>query len=300
MPAFQVSGGDAHSSDTGVPMAALRLPRLVRRFIYLCRSRLARRGNALVYRIAGLPTALRFHRRIESNPAAAVRRAYAHWYWHPRSPAEGFDLVLALLLWPVAFLCLSAVFLWRHGRSIVAQSGRSVWLQFLDQAWLYAMAGVLPSCYYTYALHERPLKRHARGFLLRCETKGGLYRLFNRGSSAILWDKTTFAEHCRDKGISTVPTLAVVGKGHVVTMCEPEALRADLFVKPVKGKGGRGAQRWRYVGPDRYQDAFGRTLTREKLFEFLLSKSAKRKLLVQPCVAMHPVLAPIRDRKSVV
>lgn len=276
-------------------MAELRLPRLVRRFIYLCRSRLARRGNALIYRIAGLPTALRYHRRTDSNPAAAVRRAYARWYWHPQTSAEGLDLGLALLLWPLAFLGLAVLFLWRNGRSIVVQSGRSVWRQLLDQTWLYAMAGVLPSCYYTYGLHERPLKRHARGFLLRCETKGGLYRLINRGSSAILWDKTTFAEHCGAKGIVTVPTLAVVGKGQVIPMCEPEAFRTDLFVKPVKGKGGRGAQRWRYLGADRYEDNLGRTLNRQQLFEFLLAKSAKRKLLVQPCLAIHPDLAPISN-----
>lgn len=278
--------------------AIIKMPRLLRRFIYLCRSRLEIRANGVIYRIAGLPTTLRYHRRTESNPAAAVRRAYARWYWHPRSAGELADLSLALLLWPVAFVALATIFLWRNGRATAERSGRTLWRQFVDQAWLYAMAGVLPSCYYVYGLHDRPLKRHARGFLLRCETKGGIYRVLNPargGSSAMLWDKTAFAEHCHANGIPTVATLAIVGKGQVTMLSDREAFRGNLFVKPVKGKGGRGAQRWDYVGADRYADTTGRTVSYVELFEFLLTKSAKRKLLVQSRIANHPNLAPISN-----
>ena len=107
----------------------VRPPRLLRRFIFLCRTQLKRRANELIYRIAGLPTAIRFHRRIDSNPAAAVRRAYARWYWQPGSPGECLDLLLALLLWPIAFLVLAALFLWRSSpsRSISCEIGRPRW-----------------------------------------------------------------------------------------------------------------------------------------------------------------------------
>ena len=77
--------------------------------------------------------------------------------------------------------------------------------------------------------------------------------------------------------------------------CAPEALRVDLFVKPVKGKGGRGAQRWDYIGEDRYRDPAGIVMTAPQLVEFLLAKSAKRKLLVQPRMVNHPELAPISN-----
>jgi len=211
---------------------------------------------------------------------------------------EALDLILALLLWPFALLTLSFLFLLKNGRAIAAQYGRPLHRQFLDQLCLYIAAGILPPMYYVYELHRRPLPRHARNFLLRSETKGGVFHILNgeqRRSSSIVSDKAAFADHFREHRIATVPTLAVFRGGRIYGDRPLEDFRTDLFVKPVVGKGGRGGQRWDYVGSERYRSSTGLVLSQGGLFERWLKKSGRKPLLVQRRVLNHPDLFSLNN-----
>ena len=270
--------------------AALSFLQSLHRQVFLTRSFLRRRKNHLAYRIAGLPTAIRHLWRRNCNSAAAIRLAYTSRFWRPRTVAETFDLVLALLLWPIALLVLSCLFLWKNGRAVAAQFGRPLHRQLLDHLRLYVAAGILPPMYYVYELHQQPRRRHARNFLLRSETKGGVFHIVNREQrriGSIVSDKAAFAEHFRRHGIATVPTLAVFRSGRVISELQPDDFQTDLFVKPVVGKGGRGGQRWDLVGPDAYRNAQGLVLSQDELFDRWLKKSVRKPLLVQPRIVNH-------------
>lgn len=266
--------------------------------IFRARSFLRRRKTELANRIAGLPTAIRHLWRRNCNSAAAIRLAYTKRFWRPRTGAEALDLVLALMLWPIALVALSGLSLWQNGRAVAVRHGRSLHRQLLDQLRLYIAAGILPPMYYVFELHQQPKRRHARDFLLRSETKGGVFHIVNREQrrvDSIVSDKAAFADHFREHGIPVVPTLAVFHSGRITTDRAPEDFRADLFVKPVVGKGGRGGQRWDYCGPDEYRSSQGLVLSRDELFERWLNKSVRKPLLVQPRVLNHPDLRPLNN-----
>jgi hypothetical protein len=219
-------------------------------------------------------------------------------FWRPRTVVEGLDLVLALLLWPIALLALSCLFLCKNGRAVAARHGRPLHRQFLDHLRLYVAAGILPQMYYVYELHQQPVRRYARNFLLRSETKGGVFHILNgeqRRVGSIVSDKAAFADHFREHGLPTVPTLAVFHSGRMLGEWLSGDFRTDLFVKPVVAKGGRGGQRWDYIGPDSYRSAAGVLLGSRELFERWLKKSARKPLLVQPRVLNHPDLLPLNN-----
>jgi hypothetical protein len=96
-------------------------------------------------------------------------------------------------------------------------------------------------------------------------------------------DKAAFAERCRANQIHTVPVLATASAGQV-TMIEGEHLPADdLFVKPIMGRGGTGAERWDYRD-GRYVGADGVELDERQFLDRLRLKSQSASLLVQPRV----------------
>ena len=57
-----------------------------------------------------------------------------------------------------------------------------------------------------------------------------------------------------------MPVLAIVRTDGVDGLRSLDQLALDLFVKPLNGKGGRGAQRWDYLGDGRYRSSEGKEL----------------------------------------
>lgn len=69
----------------------------------------------------------------------------------------------------------------------------------------------------------------------------------------------------------------------------------DLFIKPIRGKGGRGAERWDYLAPDSYQGIDGAILTEAELLRRLKMLSFEEGYLVQPRVLNHPLTADLSN-----
>jgi hypothetical protein len=76
---------------------------------------------------------------------------------------------------------------------------------------------------------------------------------------------------------------------------DADDFRTDLFIKPVVGKGGRGGQRWDYLGSGSYRSGDGLHLREEQLFARWVSQSARRAFLLQPRLTNHPDLFPLNN-----
>ena len=250
-------------------------------------SRAAARAELLVYRIAGLPVAVRklFDRRDQTS-ADVIRAAYALAYWQSGWDNIG-EIAVATVLSPIGLLAASMWFTALNGAAIRRRENKGFVRQFAEQIRLYFTAGILPPWYYIFGLHRAP--EDAGGYLQRSETKGGIYPLLRRGVWTELNDKRLFADFCAQHEIPCVPYLFVVD-----SHAEPPPLPdCDLFVKPSNGRGGRGAERWDYTAPDQFTSADGQKITARALLDHLVRRSETGAILVQRRVQTHPDLADL-------
>ena len=261
------------------------------------RSRLKGFGREVTYKVAGLSIAARApFDRSEAGPAV-IRRAYARRFWRPRHGQELASLAFALVGWPFAFVGLSAAFLVKNGATVARRSNRPVFRQLIDHLRLYVGAGVLPPWYYIFELHDRPSAAFARNFIYRWESKGGIFRVFKEGDRApqsILSDKAAFAELCERHQVRTVPVLALASGGRIDRRAEDCEFNRDLFVKPNVGRGGKGAERWDYIGPG-YRNPAGEEIGRDDLFARLAKRSLSEPIIVQPRIVNHSALQPLNN-----
>src|SRR3954453_22053401 len=112
-----------------------------------------------VYAIAGLPIAIR-GKSIPGSPAAKdIRGAFARRYWRPRSLREGGELIIGLLLAPLAVPLGALWFTMHNGPIIRRREGKGLVAQFVEQLRLYASAGIVGPWYYILSLHRDGMRR---------------------------------------------------------------------------------------------------------------------------------------------
>ena len=238
-----------------------------------------------VYVISGFPIALRGILVEPKAPADELRRAFASTYWRPRSFRDCLALLLGLLLTPIAVPAVDLWFTLRNGPTIRHREGRGLVSQFAEQLKLYATAGIFGPWYYILSLH-RDGARRAPTFLQRCMTKRGIYDLLRPAEGSPLSDKREFAEWCTKAGVRCVRCVALIDDA---IDC-PEFPDADLFVKPSRGSGGRGAERWDWVASQRWSNS-DRILDRDGLIHYLREKH--REFVVQRRLPPHRDLIPL-------
>ncbi|MBV9843031.1 MAG: hypothetical protein JOY99_16120 [Sphingomonadaceae bacterium] len=251
-------------------------------------------GEAIVYRVAGLPVLIGgLVSRSEATAAGELRALYLRHYFDPDLGNEWFDMAMALLLWPLVLFGGMALFTARNGRAIAARSGRSVPLQLWDQLRLYCRHGYLAPWYYIFSLHDAELRSAGPGFLQRFETKRCVYQRLARRlrPTTPLSDKDAFARHCAAHGLAATPTLLMAGGGSAA----PALPERDLFVKPFRGNGGKGAQRWDWLSDGRYRRADGLILDSAGLAAHLAAISEGEAHIVQPRLRNHPAIADLSN-----
>jgi hypothetical protein len=246
-------------------------------------------AERIIYRIAGLPVALAvFLERFGSKAPDPLQSAFAANYWNPDNLGEWLDLVGGILASPLAILLSVGWFTWRNGPVVRRRYGKSVAAQFAEQLRLYFSAGVLPPWYYIFSLHDDGASR-ASTFIHRYETKPCYFPLLKRRKGSPLNDKSLFAEHCAKHGIRCVQTLMHLEGEHPGRSLP----NRDLFVKPTRGRGGRGAERWNLVGPSTFANPAGEQLEGGELLARLIARSRSQPLLVQPRLSAHPDLLSV-------
>jgi hypothetical protein len=246
-------------------------------------------GNGLertIYVIAGLPIALRGVSLAPTPHARIIRRAFAHRYWHPNSISDGVALAVGLLLAPIAVPLAALWFTLRNGPVIRQREGRGLVAQFVEQLRLYTRAGIVGPWYYILSLH-RDGKRRAPTFLQRCETKRGVYALLKDEAPTQVGNKSAFAERCAAAGVRSVACEMVIDGRDADPARLPDC---DLFVKPLIGCGGKGAERWDHVGLRKWSNGSAVLDDGDLLNEL---RSRGRPLVVQRRIRPHPALEPL-------
>jgi hypothetical protein len=137
----------------------------------------------------------------------------------------------------------------------------------------------------------------ALGYLTRGETKHGAYVLMAKArvSSSPLGDKEEFARFCAERQVNALPVLLSVHDGEVRHWSAATLPQSDLFVKPVHGRGGRGAERWDYAGNGLYRRASGEILPAGQLLDRLRAISGFRAYLVQERARNHPAMRDLSN-----
>ena len=220
-----------------------------------------------------------------------IRRAYATSFWSPDTADQWLDILLCVLLFPIAVLLASCWYSWKNGRIVARRSGRSVGLQFVDQIRISMTVGLLPPWYYIFELFLSTNRSAADDFLTRAETKQCIFPILSTPPDATspLGDKADFALFCQQNHLFTVPVILVARKGDIQWIQFEELPRCDLFLKPVGGRGGRGAERWDCAG-EKFRNMAGDEIDAEELLDRIGLRSNGIDLMLQPRIANHPGL----------
>lgn len=258
-------------------------------------------ADAILWRAAALALLLNLTLWPHRFPPASLKigRAYMGQFWRPATRGEWLDIAIAILAWPCGIL-LSA--LWatcKNGRIVAERFGRSRLRQFGDQMRLAVTSGLLPPWYYIFELFQPGAMPQAYCYLTRGQTKRGVYPVLAkaRGSFSPLGDKEAFERFCAERQISALPVLFSVHEGELRgrIRCANELPEIDLFVKPVCGRGGKGAERWDYVGKGTYRHGQGREFSSPKFLARLRHVSRWEPLLVQERAQNHPAMRDLSN-----
>lgn len=237
----------------------------------------------------------------DAGPAATIHKTYLREAWRERKGWNRAKLIATFFtLWPALNLMLMAWSTWLNGSAVKRRTGKGLLRQMREQVLVVARFHILSPWYYTFDLHDNDHYQHAREYVQRFETKGGIYGLFKkylRGSrdKSPLNNKEKFVEHCHAHGVRTVPVLAIAKTGVIHFSTGHELPNVDLFVKPSVGRGGAGADWWRYAGTDSFVSSGGKSLTRSELRTHIERLSVEQPYLVSPRVSNHPALSDLSN-----
>jgi len=244
----------------------------------------------------------------DGSPSTFIHRCFSREAWREAGLQGRLELCAGVLAWPFIMPAVIAVFTWYNGGWVKKRTGKGILRQMSEQLMLAAAHALLPPWYYIFELYRDDNRRRAGEYLNRFETKRFIYpflRKYNGGlpvpavrSTECLSDKALFADRCRQHGLPAVSALKVFENGRVVRSegSEADLPEFDLFVKKLRGTGGRGAERWEYQGGGLYRDHTGAILSAKALIERLAASTVdKRGCVVLPRLVNHPDIADLSN-----
>ncbi|HEY1383380.1 MAG TPA: sugar-transfer associated ATP-grasp domain-containing protein [Dongiaceae bacterium] len=239
------------------------------------------------------PFILGWHLPPSNTPAGRVHRLCNEALWPIGDITASARNLILIALWPFVAGMRSAKQVRKNGEAVVQLMGKSKARQFEEQLKLAVHLRIPPKYYYLYELYRPEQQRRAAQYLMRYETKEIAYRLLYPIETDLclptpLKDKVAFARRCAKYGLRHAPTLFVFESGEPE---DPKLPAIDLFLKPVRGKSGTGAERWTFVGDGRYSDGGTRVLTTEGLLTHIQELSRYLEpYIVQPAFRNHSSL----------
>ncbi|MDN5870373.1 MAG: hypothetical protein L0H73_06600 [Nitrococcus sp.] len=219
--------------------------------------------------------------------------------WQTASLVDQTRTIAGLVFMLPALTVAALVYTRRCGPRVYRQTGLRPWRQFVEQITLGVRLAVPPPWYYGFEFYRPAHRLRAAEYLYAFELKRAVYRdirqLWSRQQTLdALSDKALFSIYCQQRKLAVVPVAAIAAHGQV-TMADGESLlpRTDLFFKPRKGAGGRGAARWYYAGDGIYRATDSTALTAKTLQHELEKRSLNESYIVRPLVSNHVAFGEI-------
>lgn len=244
------------------------------------------------------------------GPADEIHRAYSRYvFWRGEWKVLA-KLALLCVAYPFVFLASMWKYTRRLAPQVKAATGKGIARQMLEQFWVSFAHSISPRKYYVFELFRDERLAEANQVILRYEFKGGLHELLEstvmherRSTRPLINDKALFAERCREFGVNAAPAFLIFdrhGARQEFDHKGPGLPKANLFVKPLRGKGGRGVERWDIQPDGSYLENDGRRLDAAALEAHLVARGRaggqKGGIVVQPVLVNHPSFADISDR----
>ena len=238
----------------------------------------------------------------KETAADYIHRWISHSLWHEAGWLGRVRVSGGLALLPGAALLLAIPLTVKNGAMVRRVTGKSRTRQLTEQLRLAFGHSILPPWYFVFELFEDSKFERAAEYLNRFETKGLLYPFLRDwavrqsgipGTGKALSNKVLFSERCQEFGLAVVPVLMVVRKGAVGDGFSAVLPPRNLFLKPKRGTGGCGAERWDYRPDGSFQDAAGQILTGSQLLRRVETLSTDVDYLVQPRLVNHPDIADL-------
>jgi hypothetical protein len=142
--------------------------------------------------------------------------------------------------------------------------------------------------FYRFRLHDAGSELDAARFL--SERRMTLFNLMGYAHLGVctdkMWDKSRFADLCREYRLPVIPTIAVVEDDRVIWgpgRGDGGLPAADLFTKPVLGSLGRGVSRWNWHSGV-YVNESRQRFSSDALLDRLREGARGGSILVQPLV----------------
>jgi hypothetical protein len=242
--------------------------------------------------------------------ADEIHDSYGRFVWRSMGIHHMLLVSALTVLWPAIFVIMALMFTRKIGPAVRKATGKSIGRQLWEQAKLATVHSIPPDKYYVFELFRDERRAHANDYILRYELKGGFHNLMHRRAKSVspsrntkgdLTNKLVFSRRCRAAGIEAPVVLACIERNPETMkweMRQEESEEAGLpkgniFLKPAKGKGGRGCEKWTFAD-NRYHGPAGQVADESELLRHIAGLAEGRgRYLIQECLENHPELRDI-------
>jgi hypothetical protein len=233
----------------------------------------------------------------QTDTASEIHQSFYRLIWENTSPLGRVGLLCKAAWWPVTVLADSSYYTFRNARIVADRHGKPVWRQFAEQLALGLRQGIHPRVYYAFELFKPAHLQQVNGYLQRYETKDSLYLYLKsawRVPTTPLNDKFEFEKYLRDYNLPTVHAIAAFINGKRIDSSDPLVLpHADLFLKPMNGRGGEKCMRFNFIGTGWRATGSRKELSQADLVAHIISFSRRTPCILQHCYRPHRELVDL-------
>jgi len=252
----------------------------------------------------------------QSLPVGKMARdLYRRLCRRPKSPIDPSSNFGVVILIPVYHLLRLVFFTLRDNAAVRRQRGIPLHRQLAAQ-WRLTMAyGTDPSVYYSSQLYDRPGGvDDIVSYVGRDEIKNGLLRQLHwmrpkiYGRRISLGDKMAYTRHCQAAGLPVAPVLFLADRGkwswsqtgHQPTQISKDLFDHDIFIKPRKARGARGAAWYDRIAAGLYRGKDGTILRLADLLGEIQKRSRHESIMVLLKLMNHPEIADLACNSLIV
>ncbi len=256
--------------------------------------------NAIVKGLSGAAVIWKWLPDDQSH-AAVIHHAFYRESWKEEGIAGKAFMVACFVLWAPTLVVLVVIYTWRCANRVKRVHGKGVFRQIGEQVWLAVRYAIPPPWYYMFDFYDDALRGHALEYIYRFETKSGLYnmlrdRLASSATTMALSDKAAFALRCEVYSVPVIAALATASNGQIKRLDGKRTglPHQGLFLKPLRGAGGRGAARWEFIEQTgNYRGPAGIVLTESGLSAHVKALSEAEDYVIRALAENHPEIADL-------